>query len=52
MVKFSHLIKEKTREKRVPKISNKNACEYKLLVLTSRINVSLHMKYICKVNIN
>ena len=52
MEKYFRLTKENTREKRVPKVSNKNAREYKLLVLTSRINVNLHIKYIFKVNIN
>ena len=52
MEKYFRLTKENTREKRVPKVSNKNAREYKLLVLTLRINVNLHIKYIFKVNIN
>ena len=50
--KITHTKNQKVFEKRVPKISNKNACEYKLLVLTSRINNNLDMKYIFKVNIN
>ena len=52
MGKYFRLTKENTCEKRVPKVSNKNAREYKLLVLTSRINFNLHIKYIFKVNIN
>ena len=49
---FSVSQRKKNSQKWVPKISYKNASEYKLLILTARINVNLHIKYVFKVNIN